>query len=199
MYLRGKKISHEYTCKILEQKDEYDLQKQEKEEIKVICKQNFKIITLGKMDKFRTFYPLCGKPPAKFLCPNGPDGNVYEVNSEQLVDEPNGVNLPLSRQLMKTEREDLPPIIWEYENFPIGDTLRTAVIARPTSQLEICVNLPSDELKPKEHGWFPVNAEGESVGRLKRTTCLEVGDRICLYTKIKNVKEGLSYRIWWKY
>lgn len=196
--VRERKISSKYTCQILNEKDEYDLQEQG-EKIKVICKQNYKIMALDKMDKFRTFYPIYGQTPLKFICEEGPSGNIYTVTSEQLVNEPNGVNLSLRRSLIKKEKEEIPPIIWEYENIPSEQAIRTAVIARPTSKLEISVSLPTNKTKPTRHGWFPVNAEGESVGRLKKTKCLKVGDRYCLYAEIKSVEVGLSYRIFWTY
>lgn len=191
-----RKTRQNYTAQILDEKNVYDLEEQG-ETVKVICRQNYEIIALDKMDKFRTFYPIYGKHPVKLICEEGPDGKPYVVTSEPLLKEPNGVNLPLRHSLIKKDKRELPLITWEYENLPSEKAIRTAIIARPTSKLEIYVNLPAGKPRPNKYEWHPVNEEGDSVGRSKKTKCTPVGDRYCLHVEIKNVEVGLSYRIFW--
>lgn len=196
VYFRRKKISSKYTCHIIEEKDEYDLQLHNGK-INAICRQNLKIKVMANMKDLQTFYPLYGTPPIK--CETiDPDGNTYIVDSSRLPSEPYGLKLHLKRQYLKTEEDELHPIIWEYKGLQAENAIRTSIVARPTEKLKIFISLPPDKPKPKKHEWQSINTEGESISCPKRTECFQSANRYCLSVQIK-AKEGLRYRIFWEY
>lgn len=199
IYYREKKIGSVYTCHIREEKDEYDLQEMASGKIKVMCRQNLKIeVKKDNMDKFQTFYPLYNETPVKFICEKGPEDKPYIIDFRRIFPEPNGVNMPLKRQLLKEAIEDLSPILWEYEGLSNKNVIRTSIIARPTLKLKLFVSLLPNKPKPKKHQWEIVNTECQSISHLKTTECFQVGNRYCLSVEIK-AKEGLRYKIFWEY
>ncbi len=169
LYFRGKKINSKYTCYILEEKDEYDLQLNNGK-INATCRQNLKIKVMNKMKDLQTFYPLYGTPPVKCET-TGPDGHRYIVDSTKLPSEPYGLKLHLKRQYLKTEEDELPPIKWEYEGLPSENAIRTSMVVRPTLKLKIFISLLPNKPKPKKYEWQVINTEGESISHPKRTEC----------------------------
>lgn len=193
VYIKRDKLAKDYIFHAQAEEDHFEIQEQETDKIRIICRQRILIRATDNRPTFRLFNPLEDYIPTKFEFPNGlPE----TLEKKELKSNPDGVSISFSnRHFMKGIREEISAI-WIYENSPRKNVLATT-IHRPTTNFELTVMLPVNNPKPQEYGWAMHNIERYPI-KAGKAKCKEYGGRYCVSQNFKRANEGFIYEIWWK-